>query len=337
MIKRILAAAACLVIVCAAASAQDAKTVIANASKAMGLDGVNSVMFYGSGANFGLGQSNNANGQWPRTNISDYVRAIDFTQPASRATAVTYSAPVTGGAATQGAFNQNITPANNGWAQQLEIWITPWGFLKGAAANGATVRNQTVSGKRFQVVSWNSTQKSPSGLSYPVVGYINAQGLVEKVETKLENPIFGDMVVEGLYSEYRTTATGLKYPAFMVQTRGGSPTFEAQILGARANPAEIQQLLTPPPAPQRGGGGVPAPPAGGARGGAPAALADNVAAPGEQRQCRRRHPRNLPTACGASTALTTLWLSNSPIISCCLRADRRMKCALNRSSRKPSA
>ena len=29
---------------------------IANASKAMGADGVNSIMFYGSGANFGLGQ-----------------------------------------------------------------------------------------------------------------------------------------------------------------------------------------------------------------------------------------------------------------------------------------
>jgi glyoxylase-like metal-dependent hydrolase (beta-lactamase superfamily II) len=269
MIKKLMAAAVCLLMACAVASAQDAKTVIANASKAMGLDGVNSLMFYGSGANFGLGQSNNANGQWPRTNISDYVRAIDFTQPASRASAVTYSAPVTGGAATQGAFNQNITPANTGWAQHLEIWITPWGFLKGAAANGATVRNQTISGRRFQVVSWNSTQKSPGGLSYPVVGYINPQGLVERVETKLENPIFGDMIVEGRYSEYRTTATGLKYPAFMVQTRGGSPTFEAQILGARANPAELQQLLTPPAAPQRGAGGAPGgAAAGGGRGGA---------------------------------------------------------------------
>jgi hypothetical protein len=40
------------------------------------------------------------------------------------------------------ATDQNITSANNGWAQQLEIWITPWGFFKGAAANNATVRTQ---------------------------------------------------------------------------------------------------------------------------------------------------------------------------------------------------
>src|SRR5688572_32785567 len=90
------------------AAAQDAKTVVANASKAMGADNLNSITYYGSGANFGLGQSNNANGQWPRNNVSDYSRSIDFTQPASRATGVTYGAPVTGGPPVQGQFQQNI-------------------------------------------------------------------------------------------------------------------------------------------------------------------------------------------------------------------------------------
>ena len=81
------------------AAAQDAKTVVGTASKAMGADGLTSITMYGSGANFGLGQSNNSNGAWPRTNVSDYVRSIDFTQPASRATGVTFAAPVTGGPA----------------------------------------------------------------------------------------------------------------------------------------------------------------------------------------------------------------------------------------------
>ena len=94
------------------AAAQDAKTVIASASKAMGADNLNSITFYGSGANFGLGQSNNANGQWPRTNVNDYVRSIDFTQPVSRATGVTFAAPVTGGPAAQAPFQQNITKEN---------------------------------------------------------------------------------------------------------------------------------------------------------------------------------------------------------------------------------
>ena len=260
------------------AAAQDAKAVIANASKAMGVDGLNSITYYGSGANFNLGQSNNANGQWPRTNLNDYVRSIDFTQPVSRATAVTWAAPVTGGPAAQGAFQQNIAKDNAAWAQQLEIWVTPWGFLKGAAANNATAKAQTVSGRRFQVVTWNAPVKSPGGQPYKVVGYINPANMVERVETWLENPIFGDMLVESIYSEYREASGGLKYPAFMVQKRGGSSTFEAQILGANANPANIQQLVTipPPPAGRGGGAGGPGGPGGAPQGPTSEKLADGV-------------------------------------------------------------
>ena len=255
------------------AAPPNAKAVIAAASKAMGVENLTSITYYGSGANFGLGQSNNANGAWPRTNLNDYVRSIDFTQPASRATAVTWGAPVTGGPAAQGPFQQNITPANTAWAQQLEIWITPWGFLKGAAANNATVQSQVVGGRPYRVVTWMTSQQAPSGTPYKVVGYINARNVVDRVQTWLENPIFGDMLVEGLYTEYRD-ANGLKYPATMVQKRGGSAVFEAQILGVRLNPANIAELVTAPAGGQRGGGGG---------GGAPAAagptsekLADGV-------------------------------------------------------------
>src|SRR5215510_8346441 len=107
-------------------TAQDAKTVSAAASKAMGVDGMNSIHFYGVAQNGNLGQNNNANQPWPMANASDYVRAIDFSQPASRATWVTYATPVQGGAASQGQGQQNITPQTQTWAQQLEIWITPW-------------------------------------------------------------------------------------------------------------------------------------------------------------------------------------------------------------------
>ena len=245
----------------AVARAQDAKTVVANASKAMGADGLNSIMLNGSGANYGLGQSNNANGEWPRTNLNDYVRAIDFASSTSRATAVTWAAPVTGPVAVQGQFQQNITAAQaNAWAQQLEIWTTPWGFLKGAAANSATVRAQTVGGQRYQVVTWMTTQKSPGGPAYRVVGYISPRGLVDRVETWLENPVFGDMHVEQIYSEYRD-ANGVMYPAKWVQKRGGQPTFDLQTLGIRANPDNIQALVTPPP-PQGGRGGGPGGPGG---------------------------------------------------------------------------
>src|SRR5688572_27453287 len=154
-------------------TAQDAKTVISAASGVMGVNGLSSIHYYGVAQNGNLGQNNNANYPWPMTNANDYVRAIDFTQSVSRATWVNFAVPVTGGAAAQTPGQQNISK-DSPWAAQLEIWITPWGFLKGAAANNGTVRAQTVGGKRYQVVTFNAPApvKSPGGQPYRLVGYI---------------------------------------------------------------------------------------------------------------------------------------------------------------------
>ena len=92
MLKKCIGAIALVALLAATSAAQDAKAIISNASKAMGVDGLNSVTFYGAGANFNLGQNNNSNAPWPRANANDYVRTIDFMRPASRATWVTYGA-----------------------------------------------------------------------------------------------------------------------------------------------------------------------------------------------------------------------------------------------------
>jgi glyoxylase-like metal-dependent hydrolase (beta-lactamase superfamily II) len=266
-----------LSLVAASTWAQDAKTVIANASKAMGLDGLNSLYYYGSGKNFSLGQNNNANQPWPQTPLNDYTRAIDFTVPASRATWSTYAVPVTGGAATLQRGQQNILPASAGnWGQQLEIWTTPWGFLKGAAANNATAQRQTIDGKAVQVVTWNAPVKSPGGKDYRVVGHINSDGLVEKVTTWVEHPIYGDLQVDTNYNHYRDN-NGLKYPTEIVQRRAGWPMFTAQILGAFANPSKLAELMTIPPPPAGAPAGGPPP------GGAPPPTTSEQLAPGVHR------------------------------------------------------
>jgi hypothetical protein len=206
----------------APAMAQDAKTVIANASKAMGLDGVNSLYYYGSGRTYSIGQNNNANMPWPQTPLNDWVRAIDFAQPAMRTTWSTYAIPVTGGAARLAPAQQNVTPAQAGnWNLQLEIWTTPWGFIKGAAAStNATVKTENVGGKPHRVVTWSPAVKSPGGKNYQVVGWINADNLVTKVNTWVEHGIYGDLMVESDYSFYREI-NGLKFPTEMVQRRAG--------------------------------------------------------------------------------------------------------------------
>ena len=292
MLLRTLTVAALAVTFSTGAAAQTASSVIAAASKAMGAETLNSITFSGTARNGAFGQSKaigNPLGPANATLITQYTRTINLAPPAapadlvSRATGPTqpptlpgYPAPV------QGVFNQNITGTQlgNAFAQAFNVWSTPWGFLKAAAANNATVRQQG----RDQVVSFQPQNfKSQSGQLYTVTGYVNRDNLVTKVETSVEHAVIGDMLVEWEYSSYQNM-NGVQVPTRIVQKQAGLPTFDATITAATANPPNLVALLTPPPAPARGGGGPggaapggAAPPAGGAPGrgaaGAPAACA----------------------------------------------------------------
>ena len=145
-----------------------------------------------------------------------------------------------------GTLNQTITAAQAAasWGQALNIWTTPWGFLKVAAASNATVRRQ---GSQ-QIVSFSPAGfTSPSGSSYTVTGYINNQNLVTKVETRVDNAVVGDLLVEFEYSGYQNM-NGVQVPTRVVQRQAGLVTFEASIESATPNPPTLAELLAPPTA-----------------------------------------------------------------------------------------
>jgi glyoxylase-like metal-dependent hydrolase (beta-lactamase superfamily II) len=277
MLLRTLTVGALLVTVLSTGAAtQNASSVIAAASKAMGVDTLNSITYSGTARNGAFGQSKaigDPMGAVNVTRITEYTRTINFGQasdPAalvSRATGPTQPPAVPGVPAPMpGVFNQNITgtQASTNWNQALNIWTTPWGFLKGAAANNATVRQQ--GGQ--QVVSFTPPNiKSPSGQTYSVTGYVNNQNLVTKVETRVDNTVVGDLLVEFEYSNYQNM-NGVQVPTRIVQRQAGMPTFDAEIKAATPNPANLTALLTPPPPPAGRGGGP-----GGAPGGPPPAPA----------------------------------------------------------------
>ena len=98
--SRTLAAAAGLVTVLSVgAGAQDAKSVVAAATKAMGADSLTSITYSGSATNGNFGQSTAIAGPLAVTAISNYTRAIDLGQPASRATGATMPPTIPGGPA----------------------------------------------------------------------------------------------------------------------------------------------------------------------------------------------------------------------------------------------
>ena len=241
-------------------SAQDAKTVIANASKAMGAEGLDSITYSGSAAMGNFGQSRNISARLASTSIRNYTRTIDFMKPMSRATGDTYPPAGEGAPPPEpGTYDQTITPDNLAWTEHMQIWMTPWGFLRGAAANNATVRSRKIEGVPYQEVTWSPAQKAPSGKPYPVIGYINAENMVDRVETWVEHPVLGDMHVEFTYLKY-DDFDGLKVPTRISQTITGLETFVVGINDARGNPPDLSELLTPPPADESASGPPPLPP-----------------------------------------------------------------------------
>jgi glyoxylase-like metal-dependent hydrolase (beta-lactamase superfamily II) len=265
--KKLAVVGICLAFLGASARAQDAKAVIANAQKALG--DLKSITYSGSAKDVAFQQcgANAADMTCrgthdPMRPINNYVRVIDLTAPASRHTGSTNNIGPGGSTAlTAGTFFQQVTPqqadVSQPWAGSLEFYLTPWGFLKGAAENNATVSRS----EGYTVLTWSPAVKAPSGKSYVINGYLNKQNLVERVETWLGENIMGDMHIVATYSGWKDFG-GVMAPSTISQTRGGWPFFEVSVTAAKANPADLATLAPPPPARPGGPGGPP--------GGAPA-------------------------------------------------------------------
>jgi glyoxylase-like metal-dependent hydrolase (beta-lactamase superfamily II) len=251
-----------------APAAPDANAVLDSVAAALGAESLSSISYSGTAWRIrnSFRQTPNASPPWPlRDEITNYRRAIDLTQPASLAMGDTFAQNLFLEPAVAGTYTQNIPAEQRGWGQQLEIWLTPWGFLRGARSNGAEVSTPTIGGRPMTMLSWQSpaNQTSPAGLRYRVNGYVNADNLLERIETWVEDPFMGDMHVEAVYSDYRSIG-GLMIPATMEQHRGGGAIFGVTVASATANPADLAALLTAPPGPggpPGGGGPPPAPPA----------------------------------------------------------------------------
>jgi glyoxylase-like metal-dependent hydrolase (beta-lactamase superfamily II) len=253
MMTRYVTAAAAIAALSVPIAAQDAKTVIANASKAMGVDTLRTVEFSATGLDFALGQAYNPASPWPKFIEKKYTRAVDFQAPASRVDRVRAQGenPPRGGGLQPIVGDQTqsqtiVVSAGTPWPQQLEIVMLPHGFLRAAAAANATVKPQKVGGKTYSVVSF----KGQNGAA--VNGYI-ADNLVEKVETWVDNALYGDMPFEATYAGYKDFG-GIKFPTRIVQKQGGYPIFDLTVSDVKPNAAvAIQapqgQPAAPPPLP----------------------------------------------------------------------------------------
>jgi glyoxylase-like metal-dependent hydrolase (beta-lactamase superfamily II) len=229
---------------CTIGSAQEAKVILESTIKNMG--DVKSIQYSGSGAQFNLGQSVTPGDPWPRAELKRFTRTVDYEKLAARNEAEGSQGPL----ATQffaGGKAWNVSSTNVTTAQlaavtdrQIQIWLTPHGFLRGALTNKGTVKRGKVTTVTYTVLG-----------KYRLVGTISADNLVEKVETWVYNPVLGDMHVETTYSDYRQFG-GFRFPARIIQKQGGHPVLDLTVTEAKTDqPLDVavpEQVLnaTPP-------------------------------------------------------------------------------------------
>ena len=261
MFRTLTMSAVCAALVLAGCGGTDAPAtaadVLAEVNEAMGTEGLDSITYSGTAQtlNRAFLQTTEASPPWPFYDIRDYSRTIDLGAPASLATGMMTHGGVFERPPTDQSFIQNITADDTDWSDQLEIWLTPWGFLQGAGMYGAELGTATMNGTEFTTLTWMSpeTQTSPSGVRYTVTGYINADNLVERVETAVEHPIGGDLAHAAIFSGYQEM-DGVMVPTSIEQTMAGGTSFTVSVDSATANPADLAARLTPPE--PVGGGGI---------------------------------------------------------------------------------
>lgn len=214
------------------AAAQDAKAVLQAAAKTMGADNLKTIQITGTGMTAAVGQSFSPESDWPRFEVTKYTKSIDYDARSSREqlTRRQGNNPAQGGGGTplvgeqqqdlivsgNYAWNMQGTNANPAAAaaelRQLDIWLTPHGFLKAAMAPGANPTAYTrmsnlpnQGNRKVTVVSITALGK------YTINGAISDQNLVEYIQTRIPNPVLGDMLYEIRYTQYKDFGN-VKFP-----------------------------------------------------------------------------------------------------------------------------
>ena len=173
-------------------AAQDVRRVLEAAAAAMGVTNMTSIQYSGTGWQGAVGQNYTPAHDWPRFDLANYTRTIDFKTHTSKEEYVRRQgdniARGGGGTPIRGEQNiERIVRGNYAWEvrngrtvprpqdaelRQLEIWLTPHGFLKGAMAKNATAVRRWEYDQWVTVVSFTALGK------YRINGTINADNVI---------------------------------------------------------------------------------------------------------------------------------------------------------------
>ena len=244
--------------------AQDKNAVLLAATQALGASEITAIRYSGRGEQFLFGQAPNSDASWPRVEVTSYSATVDYDLPYMRTELFRRQGenPPRGGGPqpilgqqlqiqlVNGPYAWNLAGVNPVPVpdavdtRQLQLWMTPYGFLKAARANNATISTAPTGGT---LISFTLMGR------YKVNGTINGQNLIERVETSIDDPVLGDMPMEFTYQDYRDYE-GRKFPGRIVEKDGGYAVLDLTIdhvsfggLAVAPTPPAVTTFVPDPP------------------------------------------------------------------------------------------
>jgi hypothetical protein len=231
------------------ARAQDAQAVIKTAEYALGMirgpqriDAINTLEYWGTGSTYAFGQAYRPGSAWPEFKAT-YHASVSYAVPAMRVD-ITRSNPdglIQGGGglplagpqrqiqvvSDKFAWNESVpgagfvagstaTPTPDALNDRLlQLWTTPFGVLKMAVKAGAAAKVSSEGGATIITFPLSGPLQAIT-----VRATLNPKNQVERVETRTNDPVLGDMVTETTYSDYKDLSeitTDVPFPTHIVQ------------------------------------------------------------------------------------------------------------------------
>ncbi len=231
------------------ASAADA--TLERAAAAMGVSTLKSIRYSGDGVGYTFGQAYKPGLAWPKITVRSFVRTVNYETGSMRDEIVFARAEGLGGGGYPHVApqrNEQYVSGDFAWNQVAnapapgprfvadrvhQLWITPQGVIKAALKNNATVRREVRDGRPVMAASFAEKGR------FKAVAFINAEGLVERVESVVPDPVLGDTPAVTVYSGYRDFG-GIKFPSRVTQSLGGHPVLDLTVREVQPNaPADI--------------------------------------------------------------------------------------------------
>lgn len=230
--------------------ASDASAVLKRAAAAMGEP--KTLRYVTEGTGYTFGQAFTPGMAWPKITVHSQIRSINFDTGSMREEITLSRAepkggggyPLAGqqrndqfvsGASAWNMAGTNAQPGPRFVVDRLhQLWVTPHGVIKAAQRNNATVEFQTVGGKSMAAVTFTEPAR------FQATVFINDNYLVERVESRLPDPVLGDVASVTSYADYRDQG-GVQFPSRIQQSQGGHPTLDVTVKEVKANvPVDIQ-------------------------------------------------------------------------------------------------